>query len=65
MNTLIKCGMKLSKNDEEEKINFTTFKSLVRCLRYLTHTHSYILFRIRLVSKFIKEKIMTHLKALK
>jgi hypothetical protein len=35
VNALIECGLKLSKNDEREKINSTTFKSLVEGLRYL------------------------------
>jgi hypothetical protein len=38
VNTLVECGVKMSKNDEGEKINSTTFKSLVRSLRYLTCT---------------------------
>jgi hypothetical protein len=36
VNALIECGLKLSNNDEREKINSTTFKSLVGGLRYLT-----------------------------
>ena len=33
VNTLVECGVKMSKNDEREKINSTTFKSLVESLR--------------------------------
>jgi len=33
-NTLVKCGVKLSRNDEGENIISTTFKSLVGSLRY-------------------------------
>jgi hypothetical protein len=29
VNTLVECGVKMSKNDEGEKITSTTFKSLV------------------------------------
>jgi len=36
VNTRVECGVKMSKNDEGEKINSTTFKSLVGSLRYLT-----------------------------
>jgi hypothetical protein len=57
--------VKLLKNDESEQINSTTFTSLVKSLRYLTCTRSYILFGVRLVSKFMKTPTMTHLKALK
>jgi hypothetical protein len=33
VNSLVECGVKMSKNDEGEKINSTTFKSLVESLR--------------------------------
>jgi hypothetical protein len=33
VNSLVECGVKMSKNDEGEKINSTTFKSLVGSLR--------------------------------
>ena len=39
VNTPIEYGVKMSKNDEGEKIYFTTFKSLVGSLRYLSCTH--------------------------
>jgi hypothetical protein len=65
VNTLVECGVKMSKNDEGEKINFTTFKSLVRSLRYLACTRSYILFGVGLVSRFIETPTMTHFKSLK
>jgi len=64
VNTLIECGVKMSNNDEWEKINSTTFKSLVRSLRYLTCTRPYILFIVKLVSRFTKTPSMTHFKAL-
>jgi len=65
VNTLVECGVKMSKNDEGEKINFTAFKSLVRSLRYLACTCSDILFGVGLVSRFIETPTMTHFKALK
>jgi len=34
VNTPVECGVKMSKNDEWEKLNSTTFKSLVGSLRY-------------------------------
>jgi len=46
VNTLIECGVKMSKNDKGEKINSTTFKSLVRSLRNLTCTRPNILFGV-------------------
>jgi hypothetical protein len=52
-------------NNEGEKINSTTFKSLVGILRYLIYTHSNILFGVRLISRFMETPIMTHYKELK
>ena len=38
VSTPVECGVKLSKNDDEEKVNPTFFKSLIGSLRYLTCT---------------------------
>ena len=65
VNTPVECGVKISKNDEGEKINSTTFKSLVGSLRYLTCTHSDILYEVGLLSRFIETPAITHFKALK
>jgi len=65
VNTLVKCGVKLSRNDEGENIISTTFKSLVGSLRYLTRTHPDIRFRVELVSRFMETPTMTHFKSLK
>jgi len=67
VNTLVECecGVKMSMNDEGENINSTTFKSLVRSLRYLTCTSLDILFRVRHVSRFMETPTITHFKALK
>jgi glycine/serine hydroxymethyltransferase len=60
VNTLVECGVKMSKNAEGEKINSTTFKSLVGSLRYLICTRLNILFGVELVNKFTGTLIMTH-----
>ena len=65
VNTRVECGVKKSKNDEGEKINSTTFKSLVKSLRYLTCTCPNIFYGVRLVSRFIETPTMTNFKALK
>jgi hypothetical protein len=65
VNTSVKCGVTMSNNDEGEKINSTTFKSLVGSLRYLTCTRPDILFGVGFVSRFMNTSTMTHFKALK
>ena len=57
--------MKVSKHDNEEKVNLTLFKSLVGSLRYLTYTRPYILFGVGLVSHYMEAATMTHLKIAK
>jgi hypothetical protein len=64
-NIPVECGVKMIENDEEEKINSTTFKSLVGSLRYLTCTRSYVLFGVGLGSRSMDTPTMTHFKALK
>ncbi|XP_061951878.1 uncharacterized mitochondrial protein AtMg00810-like [Populus nigra] len=65
VNTPVECGVKMSKNDKEGNINSTTFKSLVRSLRYLTCTRPYIFDEVRLTSRFMETSTMTYFKALK
>ena len=65
VSTPIECGVKLSKHDDEEKVNPTFFKSLVGSLRYLTCTRLDILFGVGLVSRYMKALTMTHLKTAK
>jgi hypothetical protein len=65
VNTPVKCGVKMSKNDKGERINSTTFKRLVGSLRYLSYTHPSIVFRVGLVSRFMETPTMTRLKVLK
>jgi hypothetical protein len=65
MNTLVECRVNMSKNDEEDKINSTTFKSLVGSLRYLTCIYPNIGFGVGLVSRFMKTSTMIHFITLK
>jgi hypothetical protein len=66
INTSIECGVKMSSNDEGEKINSTTLiKSLVESLRYLTCIRLDIFFRVELMSRFMETPTMTYFKALK
>ncbi|XP_022895465.1 uncharacterized protein LOC111409681 [Olea europaea var. sylvestris] len=63
--TPVECEIKLSKNDEGEKVNPTLFKSLVGSLRYLTCTRPDILFGVGLISRYMETPTMTHMKTAK
>ncbi|KAG6520983.1 hypothetical protein ZIOFF_018048 [Zingiber officinale] len=65
INTPVECGVKLSKHDEEEKVDPTFFKSLVGSLRYLTCTRPDILYAVGLVSRYMEDPTTTHLKIAK
>jgi len=65
MNTPVEYGVKISNNDEDEMINFTTFKSLVGSLRYLACIHPNIFFGVWLVRRFMRTPTITHFKAFK
>ncbi|KAG6516111.1 hypothetical protein ZIOFF_026559 [Zingiber officinale] len=65
INTQVECGVKLSKHDEEEKVDPTFFKSLVGSLRYLTYTRPDILYAVGLISRYMEDPTTTHLKAAK
>ena len=61
----MECGIKLSKHEDDEKVDLTLFKSLVGSLRYLTCTRSYILYGVGLVSHYMEAPTMSHLKVAK
>lgn len=52
VSTLIEYGINLSKIDEGEKVNPTTFKSYIKSLRYLTCTRPNILYEVGLIIDF-------------
>lgn len=62
VNTPVECGIKLSKHDEDEKVDTTMFKSLVGSLRYLTYTRPDILYATGLISHYMENPTTTHLK---
>ena len=64
INIIDEFGVKMSKKDKKEKINFITFKSLVMSLKYLSCTLPYIIFGEELISKFMKTPAATHFKTL-
>ncbi|KAG6390348.1 hypothetical protein SASPL_148082 [Salvia splendens] len=65
INTTVECGIKLSKNDKEEKVDLTLYKSLVGSLRYLTCTRPDILYATGLVRRYIENPTTTHFKVAK
>ncbi|KAG6520573.1 hypothetical protein ZIOFF_017630 [Zingiber officinale] len=65
INTPVECGVKLSKHDEEEKVDPTFFKSLVENLRYLTCIRPDILYAVGLISRYMEDPTTTHLKIAK
>src|ERR1051325_6785695 len=56
-------NVKLEKNGEEEKIDVTLFKQIVGSLRYLCNSRPDIGFGVGLVSRYMSEPTVSHMKA--
>ena len=65
VNTPMHSGKKLSMFDDAEKMDSTSFKSLVGSLRYLTCRRPDILFAVGVVSPFMDDPTSTNLKVTK
>ncbi|KOM27543.1 hypothetical protein LR48_Vigan437s000300 [Vigna angularis] len=63
--TPMECGIKLSKDEEGEKVDPTLYKSLVGSLRYLTCTRPDILYAVGVVSRYMEAPTTTHFKSAK
>ncbi|KAL7195843.1 hypothetical protein ACSBR1_035972 [Camellia fascicularis] len=60
----VETGLELRKNKQGD-VDPTYFKSLIGSLRYLTCTRPYILYRVRLVSRYMETTDQSHLNAAK
>ena len=56
---------RLTKDEEEAKINATMHKQLIGSLMYLTETRSNLMYVVSLISKFMTSPIELHLQAAK
>nr|CAN68421.1 hypothetical protein VITISV_031322 [Vitis vinifera] len=65
MNTPMSQKEKLSKDDGDEKVEETYFRSLIGCLMYLTATRLDILYVVSVLSRFMHYASEVHLKAAK
>ncbi|XP_012453211.1 uncharacterized protein LOC105775227 [Gossypium raimondii] len=63
--TPVAVGEKLSSQDKYEKVCETTYRSLVRCLLYLTATRPDIMYAVSLLSRFMHCLNESHFRAAK
>lgn len=63
--TPMEIGLKLTKDNHEESVDPTLFRSLVGCLMYLTATRPDIMFPVSLVSRFMENPKKSHWEAAK
>ncbi|XP_052489879.1 uncharacterized mitochondrial protein AtMg00810-like [Gossypium raimondii] len=63
--TLIAIGEKLTSQGDFEKVNESTYRSLVGCLLYLTATRPDIMFVVSLLSRFMHCCNVNHFQAAK
>ncbi|XP_023731498.3 uncharacterized mitochondrial protein AtMg00810-like [Lactuca sativa] len=57
--------LSLTKDGDEELVNPTEYRSIVGCLRYLTHTRPDITFDVHVASRFMEKPTIKHLQAIK
>ena len=56
-------NVKLEKNGDEDKVDVTLFKQIVGSLRYLCNSRPDIGFAVGLVSRYMSEPRVSHMKA--
>ncbi|RDY12355.1 Copia protein, partial [Mucuna pruriens] len=59
--TPVEVGLSLKKETDEEQVDPTHYRSIVRCLRYLCNTRLDLNFNVGLVSRFMQEPRKSHL----
>lgn len=59
----IETNLKLEKHGEEDKVDVTLFKQIVRYLRYMCNSRPDIGFLVELASRYISEPKVPHMKA--
>ena len=64
-NSPLKQKIKLCTTENSEKISTTVYRSILRKLRYLTHTRLNLMFSIGLLSRFMENPSVEHLKTSK
>ncbi|XP_058746893.1 secreted RxLR effector protein 161-like [Vicia villosa] len=61
--SLIEPNVKLEKHGEEDKVNATLFKQIIGSLRYVCNSRPDIGFAVELVSRYMSEPRVLHMKA--
>lgn len=56
-------NLKMEKHGEEEKVNATLFKKIVRSMRYVCNSRSDIGFSVGLVRRYMSGSKVSHMKA--
>lgn len=65
VHTPMDSGLKLSKSEDEEDIDGTSFRKNVGCLRYLLHTRSDLSYCVGVLSRYMKQPKESHGVAMK
>ncbi|XP_010507036.1 PREDICTED: zinc finger BED domain-containing protein RICESLEEPER 2-like [Camelina sativa] len=63
--TPMESGLKLSKAEEEEDIDATSYRKNIGCLRYLVHTRPDLTYCIRVLSRYMQAPKVSHGAAMK
>ena len=65
VSTPLEARVKFTCNEESDRVNVKTYRSLIGSLRYLTHTRPDLLYSVGILSKYMEKPSQEHLNAVK
>ena len=65
MSTPLEARVKFTTVEESDRVNVTTYRSLIGSLRYLTHTRPDLLYFVGILSRYMEKPSQEHLNAVK
>ena len=65
VSTPLEARVKFTTTKENDRVNVTTYRSLIGSLRYLTHTRPDLLYSIGILSRYMEKPSKEHLNAVK
>ena len=65
VSTPLEARVKFTTTEENDKVNVTSYKSLIGSLRYLTHTRPELLYSVGILRRYMEKPSQEHLNAMK
>ena len=65
VSTPLEARVKFTTSEENDRVNVTSYRSLIGSLRYLTHTRPDLLYSVGVLSRYMEKPSQEHLNAVK